>query len=180
MVVPFEACRDGGHMMRLRGAWLQGDDRGENGVMALDTTGIDDIDRRILGAMRIDGRISWRELGERVHLSATSTADRVRRLERLGVITGYQTRIDPAALGRTVRAVIDVDLPPGGDPAAFEAHLARRDEIVLASYVTGPGDYTIVADCEGPTGLDSLVRWLKAEAGAARTESKVVLRDVIG
>ena len=85
-----------------------------------------------------------------------------------------------AALGRTVRAVIDVALPPGGDPAAFEARLADRTEVTFAAYVTGPADYTVLADCAGPEGLDVLVRWLKAEGGAARTESKVVLRRVIG
>jgi Lrp/AsnC family leucine-responsive transcriptional regulator len=141
---------------------------------------IDSIDRRILDTLAREGRMSWRELGEFVHLSATSTADRVRRLEQQGVIAGYRAVIDPAALGRTVRAVIDVALPPGGDPAAFEARLARRPEVTFAAYVTGPADYTVLADCAGPEGLDVLVRWLKQEGGAARTESKVVLRNVLG
>lgn len=141
---------------------------------------MDSIDQRIIEALARDGRLSWRDLGDLVHLSATSTADRVRRLERAGVIAGYRAVLDPAALGRTVRAVIDVALPPGGDPAAFEARLAERTEVTFAAYVTGPADYTVLADCAGPEGLDLLVRWLKQEAGAARTESKVVLRSVIG
>ncbi len=139
---------------------------------------LDTIDRRIVGHLRAEGRISWRELADRVHLAPSSVADRVRRMEAAGVIQGYAARIDPAALGRNVRAVVDVGLPPGADPAVFEARLAEREEVALAMYVTGPADYTIIVDCEGAEGLDSFIRWLKADAGVARTESKFVLRPI--
>lgn len=137
------------------------------------------IDRRIVGILREEGRISWKELADRVHLAPSSAADRVRRLETLGAIRGYEARIDSAALGRDVRAVVDVALPPGADPALFEARLAERDEVALAMYVTGPADYTIVVDCAGADGLDGFIRWLKTDAGVARTESKFVLRPIL-
>jgi Lrp/AsnC family transcriptional regulator, leucine-responsive regulatory protein len=141
---------------------------------------VDGIDRRIIGILQHHGRISWRELSDAVHMAASSVADRVRRLEAGGVIRGYRAEIDPSALGRAVRAVIDVSLPAGGDPGEFEARLAQRDEVELALYVTGPADYTVIVDCVGAEGLDSFIRWLKAEGGVARTESKFVLRPVIG
>lgn len=141
---------------------------------------VDSIDRRIIGILQVHGRISWRDLAEAVHMAPSSVADRVRRLENAGVIRGYHATIDPSALGRDVRAVIDVSLPAGGDPAEFEARLAERDEVELALYVTGPADYTVIVDCVGAEGLDGVIRWLKAEGGVARTESKFVLRPVIG
>jgi Lrp/AsnC family transcriptional regulator, leucine-responsive regulatory protein len=73
-----------------------------------------------------------------------------------------------------------VSLPAGLEPAEFERRLIGRDEIVMAAFVTGAADYEIVVDCAGPEGLDHFIRWLKTDAGAARTESKVVLRRVIG
>ena len=145
-----------------------------------ESTVIDSIDRRIVEELRRDGRISWRELADRVHLAPSSAADRVRRLEERGIIRGYAAQVDPAAFGRSVRAVIDIELPPGLDPADFEVLLAGRDEVALAVYVTGPADYTVIVDCAGAAGLDAFIRWLKAEAGAARTESKFVLRSVVG
>ena len=148
--------------------------------MVASSSAIDRIDRRIVDILRIEGRISWKELADRVHLAPSSVADRVRRLEATGVIGGYVARIDPRALGRDVRAVVDVGLPPGTDPADFEARLAERDEVALAMYVTGPADYTIIVDCAGAEGLDAFIRWLKADAGVARTESKFVLRPVTG
>ena len=146
--------------------------------MAAESLVGDRIDRRIIDTLRTEGRISWKELADRVHLAPSSVADRVRRLEAAGVIGGYGARIDQRALGRDVRAVVDVGLPPGTDPAEFEARLAERDEVALAMYVTGPADYTIIVDCSGAAGLDTFIRWLKAVAGVARTESKFVLRPV--
>lgn len=124
--------------------------------------------------------MSWRELAERVHLAPSSVADRVRRLEERGLVRGYTVQVDPAAFGRSVRAVIDVGLPPGVDPEPFERLLAGRDEVAFAAYVTGQSDYTIVVDCAGAAGLDAFIRWLKADAGVARTESRFVLRPIVG
>ena len=146
--------------------------------MALESGGLDPIDRRILGILRENARISWRELGDLVHLSPTSAADRVRRMERQGVIEGYGVRVDPAALGRTVRAVVDASLGPGDQVDEFERRLAQRDEVAFAAYVTGTADYSILVECEGAEGLDAFVRWLRADAGVARTESKLLLRIV--
>jgi Lrp/AsnC family leucine-responsive transcriptional regulator len=139
---------------------------------------LDQIDLRILRELDRDARISWRELGETVHLSPTSAADRVRRMEREGVIQGYRVRVDPEALGRTVRAVVDVSLAAGDQVDAFEARLAQRDEVVFAAYVTGTADYSIIVECVGAEGLDAFVRWLRADAGVARTETKLLLRIV--
>jgi Lrp/AsnC family leucine-responsive transcriptional regulator len=141
---------------------------------------LDRLDRKIIGTLTAEGRISFKELADRVHLAPSSVADRVRRLEHAGVITGYTATIDRTALGRDVRAVVDVALPPGLDPSEFERRLATRDEVALAVYVTGPADYTVIVDCAGANGLDEFIRWLKTDGGVARTESKFVLRPVIG
>jgi Lrp/AsnC family transcriptional regulator, leucine-responsive regulatory protein len=146
----------------------------------MESVALDAIDRRIIGELQSDARMSWHDLGSRIHLSPSAASERVRRLERTGVIERYAAVIDPAALGRPLRAVIDVSIPPGVEPAEFERHLAGRDEIVMAVFVTGAADYEIVVDCAGPDGLDRFIRWLKTDAGAARTESKVVLRRVVG
>ncbi len=148
--------------------------------MTVESSSIDRIDRRIIDILSADGRVSWKELADRVHLAPSSVADRVRRLESNGVIRGYSATIDRKALGRDVRAVVDVALPPGMAPAEFEQRLAGRDEVALAVYVTGPADYTLIVDCAGAEGLDDFIRWLKTDAGVARTESKFVLRPVLG
>jgi Lrp/AsnC family leucine-responsive transcriptional regulator len=148
--------------------------------MALESGRLDSIDLRILGILQHDARISWRDLGDLVHLSPTSAADRVRRLERDGVIDGYGVRVDPAAMGRTVRAVVDASLGPGDQVDEFEQRLAERQEVTFAAYVTGTADYSIMVECEGAEGLDTFVRWLRADAGVSRTETRMMLRVVTG
>ena len=141
---------------------------------------IDRMDRRIIDILTSEGRVSWKDLADRVHLAPSSVADRVRRMETNGIIRGYTALIDRKVLGRDVRAVVDVALPPGLTPGDFEDVLAQRDEVALAMYVTGPADYTIIVDCVGAEGLDDFIRWLKTDGGVARTESKFVLRPVVG
>jgi Lrp/AsnC family transcriptional regulator, leucine-responsive regulatory protein len=69
---------------------------------------LDDTDRQIIGELARDGRISFAELGRRVSLSSPAVTERVRRLEQLGVITGYRADIDPRALGYALTAIIRV------------------------------------------------------------------------
>jgi Lrp/AsnC family leucine-responsive transcriptional regulator len=69
---------------------------------------IDQTDRRIVAELAGDGRVSFAELGRRVSLSAPAVAERVQRLERTGVITGYRADIDPRALGYQLTAIVRV------------------------------------------------------------------------
>src|SRR5262245_45433653 len=74
---------------------------------------IDETDRRIIGELSSDGRVSFAELGRRVNLSPPAVAERVQRLERAGVIVGYRAEIDPRALGYPLTAIVRVKPAPG-------------------------------------------------------------------
>jgi len=69
---------------------------------------LDSTDRKIIGELVTDGRVSHAELGRRVSLSPPAVAERVQRLERAGVITGYRAEIDPRALGYPLTAIIRI------------------------------------------------------------------------
>jgi Lrp/AsnC family leucine-responsive transcriptional regulator len=66
----------------------------------------DAIDWRLLEELQRDARLSFNELARRINLSAPAVAERVRRLEDAGVITGYHAHVDPARAGRTVAAMV--------------------------------------------------------------------------
>jgi Lrp/AsnC family leucine-responsive transcriptional regulator len=74
---------------------------------------LDEVNLRLLGALRADGRVGMAELGRRIGMSAPAVAERVQRLERAGVITGYRAELDPAALGFPVSAVVRIRPAPG-------------------------------------------------------------------
>jgi Lrp/AsnC family transcriptional regulator, leucine-responsive regulatory protein len=82
-------------------------------VSAYEANLLDDLNLRILGELRADGRIGLAELGRRIGLSAPAVSERVQRLERAGVIRGYHAELDPAALGFPVSAVVRIRPSPG-------------------------------------------------------------------
>jgi Lrp/AsnC family leucine-responsive transcriptional regulator len=74
---------------------------------------LDDTDRRILSELTANGRIAFAELGRRVSLSPPAVAERVQRLERSGVITGYRAEVDPRGLGYEMTAIVRIRPAPG-------------------------------------------------------------------
>ena len=77
---------------------------------------LDAIDRKIIGELSTDGRVALAELGRRVNLSSPAIADRVQRLEKAGVITGYRAEIDPRTVGYSLTAIIRIKPAPGQLP----------------------------------------------------------------
>lgn len=99
-------------------------------------TGLDGIDAAILRELCADARIARAELARRVGLSAPSVADRVRRLEDTGVITGYGARIDPARLGYRLTILIRARPLPGEMDKMVEA-IRETPQIVTCERVSG-------------------------------------------
>ncbi|WP_119388754.1 Lrp/AsnC family transcriptional regulator [Taklimakanibacter lacteus] len=97
---------------------------------------LDAADRRILGALADNARISQADLGRLLGMSAQSAADRLRRLEDLGVIAGFTATLDPAALGLAVGAYIRIR-PAMGELPRVAGLLADMPEIVECDRITG-------------------------------------------
>jgi Lrp/AsnC family transcriptional regulator, leucine-responsive regulatory protein len=97
---------------------------------------IDATDRKIIGELTTDGRVSLAELGRRVNLSPPAVAERVQRLERAGVITGYRAELDPRALGYPLTAIVRVKPAPGRLPRIPELAL-EIPEVSECHRITG-------------------------------------------
>jgi Lrp/AsnC family transcriptional regulator, leucine-responsive regulatory protein len=138
---------------------------------------LDAIDSKILSLLSQNGRASFASIGEEVGLSPHGTADRIRRLERTGVITGYSVEIDLGRVGRSLDALIDVRLMPSTDPTAFERRLATLSAVREMAFVTGRFDYQLRVACLDADDLDQTVRAIRGEAGAAGTETRIVMRS---
>ncbi|MEL6838430.1 MAG: Lrp/AsnC family transcriptional regulator [Pseudomonadota bacterium] len=99
-------------------------------------TGLDSMDAAILRELCADARIPRAELSRRVGLSAPSVADRIRRLEDVGIISGYGARIDPARLGYGLTILIRARPLPGEMANMIEA-IQDTPQIVTCDRVSG-------------------------------------------
>ena len=138
---------------------------------------MDEVDSEILKLLRGDGRMSWQDLGAAVGLSANAAADRVRRLRRAGVITGFVALVDPAAGGRVLEALVGVTLKRGIDSDDFATAAARLQPVTEVLHLSGAPDYQLRVARRDTAELDALLRTLRNRLGAADTETTIVLRS---
>jgi Lrp/AsnC family leucine-responsive transcriptional regulator len=139
---------------------------------------MDIIDRRILAAVAADGRMTLQDLAAHVHLGASATRERLRRLQD-SVIDGYAAVTDPVALGFPIDALVEIDLPADADVVAFEAALRAMPAVVEALHATGDHDYLLRLRCADTDELHATVRGMKVEHGAVRTHTRVVLDQTL-
>jgi Lrp/AsnC family transcriptional regulator, leucine-responsive regulatory protein len=106
---------------------------------------LDPTDWRILGCLQKDARLSNVQLAQAVHLSPSPCLNRVRALEKSGVISRYVTLLDPLELGLTVSVFISVTLERQIESALeiFEREIKAREEVMECYLMTGDADYLL-------------------------------------
>ncbi|MCU4183633.1 Lrp/AsnC family transcriptional regulator [Acidiferrimicrobium sp. IK] len=138
---------------------------------------LDDTDRQLVTLLLGDGRMSYQELARAVHLSPNSTADRVRRLQTSGVISGVHASLDLARLGRHLLALTDLKLKDSVDRLDFERDLAGVIPVLSAVHTTGEYDYQLTVATTGTADLEIVVDDLR-RLGAREIQSRIVLGRV--
>jgi Lrp/AsnC family leucine-responsive transcriptional regulator len=140
---------------------------------------IDDLDRRILSALRSNGRLTMSELGDMVGLSASPCWTRVKRLEAVGMIAGYVALLDHTALGVPDTVFVEITLNRHDDQALekFGASLASIPEVIEAHLVTGEYDYLVKVAVAGTQDYERFLRErLYHIEGIRHTRSTFALR----
>lgn len=139
---------------------------------------MDEIDRTLIALLQDDATRSYADLGRAVHLSAPAAHERVRKLRRAGVIRRTTVDVDPAALGRTLLAFVEIDTQGWAteplvdavrhDPRVEDLHAIAGDTHFLAKVrVSDPGD------------LQDLLKGLYRVEAVTNTRTRVVLRTHI-
>jgi Lrp/AsnC family transcriptional regulator, leucine-responsive regulatory protein len=140
---------------------------------------MDAIDRGILEILQRDARATQQEIARRVKLSQPSVADRIRKLEARGVITGYVARVDAAKLGMDITAFIGVGISHPKYFEAFGKKVLAMPEILECHRVAGSDSYLLKIRTENTRSLDRLlVEQLRTFPGVYRTETTLVLSSI--
>ncbi|MYN09233.1 Lrp/AsnC ligand binding domain-containing protein [Pseudoduganella aquatica] len=142
---------------------------------------LDKMDRKILRILQEDGRISMKDLSEQVGLSITPAIERVKRMERDGVITGYHARIDPPALGAKLLVFVEITLNTKSASMfeQFRREVLRIPEVQECHLVSGDFDYLIKARIHEMAEYRKLLgEMLLQLPGAAQSKSYVVMEEI--
>jgi Lrp/AsnC family leucine-responsive transcriptional regulator len=119
---------------------------------------LDDINRDIIDLLQDDARLSYRELGERIGLSAPAVAERVRKLEEVGVITGYRAVVDYEALGFPLLCIIRLNANLAD--RTLDEVLGQLPEVIEANRVTGSESHVLRARVRSTEHLERLLERL--------------------
>ena len=139
---------------------------------------LDDIDLRILGALRADGRLSMRALAERLHISRASAYARVERLESSGVITGYTATIDPRRCGYGLSAYVFLKI------TQQSWRTVRRDvlsipEVDHATLVSGEHDIMLLVRTRDAAALrDVILTRLQGMPDVTSTQTVLIFDEL--
>jgi len=142
---------------------------------------LDRIDRNILRILQDNGRMSYTELADRVGLSTTPCMERVKRLEKDGVIEGYHARLNPAALGFGMLVFVEIALSYQS-PDAFERFnkaVAALDYVQECHLVSGDADYLLKARIRSMSEYRALLgEMLLTLPGVKNSKSYIVMEEV--
>ena len=139
---------------------------------------LDPIDSRLLTELQKDAHLTAEALGAVLNLSPSQAGRRRQRLEAEGYITGYVAKVDPAKVGLTVQAFVQVQMASHAPEAAraFAGLISTRSEVISAWTLTGEADYLLRVWCADLPGLNRLIHQvLLAHPSVARVQSQIVM-----
>ena len=141
---------------------------------------LDDLDRQIVAHLMESARASYSQIGSRVGLSAPAVKRRVDRLRRDGVITGYAAVVDPAALGWTTEAFIEIFCSGATSPEDIYESVRKHPEVVAAYTVTGDASALVHLRARDIQHLERALERLRTEPNITGTNTSIVLSRLIG
>jgi DNA-binding Lrp family transcriptional regulator len=144
---------------------------------------IDDVDRRILNALHDDARIPNSVLADMVGIAASTCHGRLRRLQDIGVIRGFYTDVDPAAIGRPLQAMISVSLQSKarGRIRHFIHEIRKRAQVIDVYFLAGAEDFILHVAARDTDDLRSfVVENLNADPDVAGTQTSLIFEHLRG
>lgn len=136
---------------------------------------LDDLDRKIIARLLENGRESFAALGQRVGLSTAATKRRVDRLRQEGVIRRFTAEIEPAALGWTIEAFVELYCEGRVPPDGMRDLALSIPEVSEAYTVTGEADGVLLVRASDAAHFEQVLGVIRNHPGVSRTRSAVVL-----
>ena len=137
---------------------------------------MDALDRKILACLKKNAREKASAIAEQVNLSVSSVTERIKKMEKDNIISGYTLLLNDKRIGNTVSAIMEVSIESPKYQDAFLALVDSIPNIVTCYCVTGDYDYVIHIVTDSTDGLDEIYRALKSFDGVSDTKTSLILR----
>ncbi|MDL4821706.1 Lrp/AsnC family transcriptional regulator [Actinomadura opuntiae] len=135
---------------------------------------MEEIDRQIMALLAEDGRMSFTDLAKRTGLSVSAVHQRVRRLQKRGVIRGFTAQLDNEQIGLPLTAFVSIKPIDPAAPDDAPDRLAHLEAIEACHSVAGEESYILKVRVASPNELEDLLQQIRAAANVA-TRTTVVL-----
>lgn len=135
---------------------------------------MEEIDRAVVAALTVDGRLSYTDLAEKVGLSVSAVHQRVRRLEQRGVLKGYAAKVSFEALDLPLSAFVAIRPLDPSQPDDAPDRLAHLPEVDSCYSVAGEDFYLLLVRVASPADLERLLQQIRTAANVT-TRTTVVL-----
>ena len=136
---------------------------------------MDSIDKKILELLQENGRITVKEITQTISLTAPAVSERIKRMEKEGIIEGYTAIINPMKIGRRVHALINISISPQDRENLLD--LVKKEPLVVECYhVTGDYSYLVKVDAGEIEDLEKLI--IKFQK-MGRTSTQIILSNPI-
>lgn len=139
---------------------------------------IDDIDLHILNIIQNDGKISNAKLARRLQMAPSGVLERVRKLEKKGILEGYEVRLNPTKLGLTVTAFIHILTSDTVGSTKVGEKLAEFPEIQEVHWIAGDYNYLVKTKLKDASDLRALLKKCGQIKGLSDTRTTLVLETV--
>ena len=138
---------------------------------------LDEIDRKIIKVLQEDARTSLRKISELVDVSLGTVSNRVKRMEKNGVIRGYSVILDPDHIGWELKVVIGLRIQKGR-LIEIQERIAKDSRVHGVYDVTGDFDSMVIARAKNRKDLDDLSKNVLSIDGVERSITHLVLNTV--
>ena len=139
---------------------------------------MDSLDRSILQCLSENSRQSATQISHKVHLSIAAVIERIRKLERNGIIRQYTIVADQQKIGNEVTALMEVSLEHPRYYEEFTRIMSENASIVSCDYLTGDYDFMLKIQTRSSESLEQLHRVIKSNRGVSGTKTYFVLKEI--
>ena len=137
---------------------------------------MDDIDKKIVSLLQVEGRISCEKIGSTIGLSVSAANERIKKLQKQGIITGWGAQISPQKMGFDILSFVQILLGENNNENSFLENIVKIPEVLECHHITGEWSYLIKLRCKNIHHFEQVLgKKIKPIPGILRTHTLIAL-----